>query len=68
MIVSSLTIPLVIAGHNSASSTQEFKFRPRSDKPLNLIQHLDNVPTIPRNQTHANGCAAVEILRTDFGS
>ncbi len=46
MVVSALAILLVIAGHNSATGTQQFKLRPSGNEPLNRVEDLDNVPAV----------------------
>lgn len=62
MVVSALAIWLVIAGHNSATGTQQFKFRPPGNEPLNRVEDVDNVPAVARHQSDPYDCAAVQVL------
>ncbi len=63
MVVSPLAIWLVIAGHNSATGTQQFKLRSACDKPLHGIEHVDHVPAVAGNQPHSHRRAAMQVLR-----
>lgn len=62
MVISPLAVWLILTGHNSASSTQKFKFRPTRNEPLDSIEHFNHMPAVPRHQPYTYRGAAMQFL------